>query len=334
MSTNVMFFGANNIKLAEVAKQYNHQAFLLEKSNYNTVLNNKVKDLVFYTSIEDLVDVDIFYQVVQSCSKILYYRPDAVNKNNTHIHKIDFRQDTFSVIEYILFKVAKEIDVVGLENLHYNENSIRTLVDVRKVNSRQLWIAGCSHTYGVGVEKKLRYGQLLADKLKMPVSFLAEPASSISWAADQILRSDINKNDIVVWGLTSPNRLTFWEDQTFHVTTQTIYKDISAITYLKDIKKMLVSDHMYYDAITHIDQVINYCRKIDAKLLILGIRETPELVFHYRNIKEFLQFNKKNNWQFDGFVDFGTDNSHPGPKQHQIFADFCYKNLKKLGYIY
>lgn len=333
MSTNVMFFGSNDSKLVELAKKYNPLAFLLEKSNYTSIIDNKDKDLVFYTSIEDLVDVDVFYQVVQSCSKIFYQRPDTVD-NNTSIHKIDFRKDTISVIEYILFKIAKEIDVVGLKNLHYNENSIRNLVDTRKVNSKQLWVAGCSHTYGVGVEKNIRYGQLLADKLRMSVSFLAEPASSISWAADQILRSDINENDIVVWGLTSPYRLTFWEDQTFHINIHSpIAKDVLSIPYVKNIEKMLVSDHMYYDAITHIDQVMNHCQKIGAKLLILGIRETPELVFHYRNNKEFLQFNKKNHWWFDGFVDFGTDGRHPGPKQHQLFADFCYKKIHKLGYI-
>jgi hypothetical protein len=333
MSSNIMFFGSGDSELTELAKKYNDQSFLLEKSNYTTVIDNKDKHLVFYTSIEDLIDVDVFYQVVQSCSKIFYYPPSTAKKNNTYIHKIDFGKDTLSVIEYILFKVSKEIDVVGLENLHYNENSIRNLVDTRKVSGTQLWIAGCSHSHGVGVEKNLRYGQLLADKLKMSVSFLTESASSISWASDQILRSDINKNDIVVWGLTSPYRLTFWEDQTFHINLHSpINKDLSSIPYIKNIEKMLVSDHMYYDAITHIDQVINHCRKIDAKLLILGIRESPELVFHYRNTKEFFQFNKKNHWWFDDFVDFGTDGRHPGPNQHQLFADFCYKKMCKLGY--
>lgn len=329
-----MFFGDADEKLSVLAKKYNQQAFLLEKSNYTSVIENKSDDLVFYTSIEDLVDVDVFHQIVQSCSKIFYYRPKSQSQSQQPIHKIDFKKDTISVIEYILCKFSADIDIVGIDNLHYNENNVRYLADSRKTVDSQLWSIGCSHTHGVGIDQNFRYGQLLANRLNMPVSFLTEPGSSISWAADQILRSDIKKNDIVVWGLTMPYRLTFWEDQTFHINLHSpLDKKALSLPYIKNIEKLLVSDHMYYDAVTHIDQVINYCQKINAKLLILGIRETLELNFYYRNTKEFFQFTKKEKWWFDDFVDFGTDNKHPGLKQHKLFAEFCYNKIKKLGYI-
>lgn len=339
MLNATMFIGDASEKLAIEAKKYNKNSFLIDKNNYQSVLSmpSNCEEVVFYTSLEDLVDIDIFYQLALLCNKIFYFRSKNFTTINACVTDFDFSKNPTLLVEYSLFKLSKEKEVIGLEDLTYKTNEFRTLVDSRKTDNPQLWSVGCSHTYGVGVDKSQRYGQLLAEKIQLPVSFLAQDGSSTAWAADQILRSDIRKNDTVVWGVAYPSRMPIWHnDEILHVNVQRNSDQIENFlkSYkLKDIKRILAIDHMYYDSIIHIDQVINYCKKIDAKLFIMQVVEVPELSFYYRNTKEFLPFIGDKICMRGNFVDKGTDGRHGGPIQHQLFADFCYKNLKRLGHV-
>ena len=60
-----MFIGDSSEKLATEAKKYNKNSFLVDKNNYQLVLSiiGNNEEVVFYTSIEDLADIDIFYQL-------------------------------------------------------------------------------------------------------------------------------------------------------------------------------------------------------------------------------------------------------------------------------
>jgi len=90
----------------------------------------------------------------------------------------------------------------------------------------------------------------------------------------------------------------------------------------------------YFDSTTNkilyyrdILNVINFCNKLDANLYIINFLEdgiTPIIFKDYNNFLDisYSYNNYQNNWDF---VDYGTDNCHPGPKQHKIFADHIYK---------
>jgi hypothetical protein len=97
-----------------------------------------------------------------------------------------------------------------------NKSIILKLSDVRKTSQPQLWVSGCSFAAGDGVQSNQRYGQILSDRLNLPVSFLAESGSSVTWAADQILRSDLRENDILIWGLTSIPRINYFKNNKVH----------------------------------------------------------------------------------------------------------------------
>ena len=190
MLNATMFIGDASEKLAIEAKKYNKNSFLIDKNNYQSVLSmpSNCEEVVFYTSLEDLVDIDIFYQLALLCNKIFYFRSKNFTTINACVTDFDFSKNPTLLVEYSLFKLSKEKEVIGLEDLTYKTNEFRTLVDSRKTDNPQLWSVGCSHTYGVGVDKSQRYGQLLAEKIQLPVSFLAQDGSSTAWAADQILR--------------------------------------------------------------------------------------------------------------------------------------------------
>ena len=62
---------------------------------------------------------------------------------------------------------------------------------------------------------------------------------------------------------------------------------------------------------------------IDTTLNELGIYEKLVLKHLHTNFEHFYQL------EYNGkFIDFGTDGQHPGPKQHQAYADFLYEKLR------
>ena len=208
-----------------------------------------------------------------------------------------------------------------------DKEKVLELIDVRRSSESQLWGVGCSFTYGIGVESNQLYINLIAEKLKIPVSLLAQPASSITWAADQILRSDIKKDDIVIWGLTEFCRFPYYKNnQVTHITSQS--KDFSNLKLLAD------TDYLTYIGLQSIFQVINYCNKIGAKLLIGGFLMTEETIELLRNTKEFFlavphyyKFNQNH------YVDLGSDGLHPGPEQHKLYCENFLEEMVKRNYL-
>jgi hypothetical protein len=186
---------------------------------------------------------------------------------------------------------------------------------------KQIWSVGCSVTHGIGVDQSQRYGQLIADKTKLPISFLTQPGSSIQWAADQILRSDIQNNDVVIWGLTSNNRFPIFEDnEVGHILANAKFKTFSA-----DKRKLLIdrleSDELVYKNITDIYKVINFTKKIGAKLILANLLD-EELPLYLQNQEGFIMLYKLFNVNTNNiFLDIGSDNIHPGVLTHKWYAD-------------
>lgn len=205
----------------------------------------------------------------------------------------------------------------GLKLPSWKINQYVSLVDQRYGKDPQLWIAGCSIAHGVGVANPEKFGSLIAEKLGLPASFLTQSGSSIPWAADQILRSDLRSGDILVWGITSEYRFCVWDKEMHHYNPHS-FKTSEDRTIGNNLENMV------HRAVTSIHQVINLCEKSHVKLMLLPILPTELLR---------LLFHDCPNWFDPGyrveFVDYGTDMIHPGPKQHGLWADFCHDIIAK-----
>lgn len=205
------------------------------------------------------------------------------------------------------------------------------VIDTRKTTDSQLWVAGCSYTYGFGVSEHERWGNVLASMLNLPVSTLAYPGSSIRWAADQILRSDIKAGDTVVWGVTGVSRFPYYNNKVNHIS-QSYYRQIDTRRH-PDFKfnslinqKILVSDHLLYEALISIDQVIRYCSLIGCKLLLSHFY--LDVNYHEISILDYLtRFDFYVDFSSPTLIDFGSDNLHPGVNQHKLYAETFYKFL-------
>ena len=337
----------NNKELADVAKASDPTALLIDHSNYKEFLDNPSNNVTFYTSLGDLPKIstdqlnitkynNAVYNLLDLADNI-FYCPPNVWSDNKSIDVFNITNSLQGLTEYILheFKQQKN-NVHNLDLTAYSAQAYTKLVDLRKTNNQQLWIAGCSFSHGVGVDNDKRYGQLLANLLELPVSFLTAPGSSIPWAVDQIVRSDICSGDTVVLGLTSEHRFPYW--QTNNSVWHVMAKNVNESAHLpftnlstKIIDRLITDNNCFYQSIIRIHQLANFCNKLNAKLLIIGLLGSDSLALHLHDLQNFINY--KNFKSPFLPVDLGTDNEHPGPLQHQLYADFCQSALKQLNYI-
>ena len=322
-----MFIGDNAEYLANFAQKHDPSAWLLTAQSlprYHT--ETAQRSVTVYTSLSDLPkDLSMIYQLWSGADKIYYHPPMAWSDNK----KFDVCDPTDSIqglTETLLLWLPPTVDIQG-PDLFSQTYDPMLLADLRKIDSAQMWIAGCSFSHGVGVELHQRYGQLLADDLNLPCSFLTRPGSAVDWAADQILRSDIRPGDLVIWGLTESRRITYVHDnQLLKGITVTCF-DTNRDLPDEIEPAMLLSQQNYYRQRYAIQQVINYCNKIGARLFLLGLLPGNYNLLgflraqkqHYIHIPYTLRH--ENSALAIEFLDLGNDQRHPGPRQHQQYKD-------------
>jgi hypothetical protein len=309
--TITLFVGDNDLGLAEIAQKKDHTAFLIEHNNYKFFLSTEyTKDVTVYTSFSDLPKITstnaVFFEVLKKANKIVYCPPSKWSD-----HSIDFSWNTTQVItEYFLYHINLiKNNVQRLDLNSYQNSGYLTLTEFRKISEKQLWVAGCSIAHGEGVSTDKKFGTLISANLNLPVSHLTKGGSSVEWAKDQILRSDIRKNDIVIWGITQEVRAP---------------KAVNKKIISEDNPDILLDETSLYRAITSVYQVVNFCKKISAQLILVPIICSENLQLLMHDLDEYCQTPYQTK-----FLDLGTDNTHPGPVQHQAWAELVCKHLLK-----
>jgi hypothetical protein len=315
-----IFVGDTTVELSHHALQYDSSAYLVTSSN-----QDKSHKGTIYTSLGDLASIDQFFRLLFTASSITYCPPKkwSDSKNSTN---------HFSLAWFTEYCIGIAIN---LNNIKFNGPllsviSIPAPKQQRKTNSAQLWVAGCSTTFGQGVGDDEKYASILSRTLNLPLSLLADIGSSICWACDQILRSDIRNNDLVVLGLTSSTRITILDNnQVVHSGLATFMSHSKQYPELNIHR--LQSNTKIYEDLCAVTQVINFCNKIGAKLVILGLHAELPVSAELAKYKNFIFHNGKFGYKFrDNCLDTGTDGIHPGPKSHQLYADLIIAKIKEL----
>jgi len=319
-----VFVGNNDQELANTAISYDQSAYLIEQSNLKDNYTGTA-----YVSLADLSGVDQLHKILRMADTIIYVPSENwtdTGKNHSQKYWVERSLNIFSLDR------NKSVVNFPLAKPKFNSDSMLMLANQRKTNSKQLWVAGCSTTYGTGVDDDQTYASILSKKLKIELSLLAVPGSSIMWAADQLLRSDIKAGDIVVWGLTSDNRIPYFcpiKNSVLHITTRYYevnpeFKNIVDINHLDD-------ETVKYRVLTSIHQVINFCNKIGVNLLLVGIHLDFEFALNLKELPCYLHLNNFFGVNVnDSFIDYGYDtpHPHPGPLTHQWYAEKILEALK------
>lgn len=322
-----IFIGDVSGYLGELAKQYDANAWLLTQSNMHLFNKNHDQDVTIYTSLGDLSkDLDVVYKLLCSADVIFYRPPPGDWSDNKYIDIMNPTSSLRGLTETLLMLLPESVQIDGLSPMTPDMYDPRPLVDQRKTQEKQLWVAGCSISHGTGVDHNERYGHLLSQSLGLECSFLTRPGSAIDWAADQILRSDIRTNDIVVWGITSWARFTYIHQHQLlkGVTTSTFraYPEYLDIVDLDQLTSQQTFYHHYYC----IQQIKNYCEKVGARLLLVGLLlDNYGLLAFLRSQKNYIPISYQPVYENSNlklsFEDIGSDNQHPGPKQHIIYKN-------------
>lgn len=319
--TFVLFVGDVTEDLSVSAKNFDSLAYLIDSSN----VSNKHRGTA-YVSIGDLPSIGDFFNLLLSATKIIYCPPLKWSDNKTS-------KDPYSAawLSEHYIRLVSNLYQIPTDNL---PNKITGVEDPlpRASESRQLWVVGCSTTHGTGVNVGERYQDIIKQNLNLESTDLSYPGTSISWARDQILKSDIKKDDIVIWGLTTMGRFSWFDNDILsHVSGPNYYKlhpDFDKVVPFS----LLECPHRMYEAVSSVQQVNNFCNKIGAHLIIANIHGNIDLLSDFAKYKGFVMIHGTRGLNFDSnFLDLGSDQSHPGPKTHRYYADMILEKINNLN---
>ena len=302
--TITLFVGDNNSELASTAKEYSSDAFLIHTRNYQEFFKTPhKKNITVYSSLSDLPNSNshaILYEIMLKADDIFYCPPKIWSDHSSQFQWHTQQKTT----EYYLYdQLMQKKKVHGLDLTNYKDTFYLALVSTRPSTDKCLWIAGASIAAGDEIDKDKKFGEIISKKINIPAAYLTKQAASIEWTADQILRSDIQKDDIIIWELAIENRSPLVNNNN--------------IKYDKN-PEVLLHETRLYKAITSIYQVVNFCKKISCKLIIFPGSCSPNLKLLLTDCENY-----HHTLCQIGFIDYGRDNIHPGPKQHKYWADFC-----------
>jgi hypothetical protein len=314
-----LWLGSQEEYLADIAKSVDQNSVLITDSNYAEWLLSKQSG---YTSLADLSDAQTKVWNCISISNCVHYCPPK-NWNDDNLHTMNDRY----ILEPIIIYGSNFTSTSGLEYVNASHCTIPKIKS-RVSEEKQLWIAGCSFSQAIGVSETENYGYLIGKHLNLPVTNIARHGSDICWSADQILRSDIVAEDIVVWGITHWERFTYaFEGELEFVNPRTNTDKANKLNFSQ---YELFSENNLHNQLCSILQVENFCKKVGATLKCYNMfpknnATTRFLSNKYYNISR--HYLPEFETLLEKFEDVGTDNLHPGPLTHQKYAKEIIKSL-------
>ena len=192
-----------------------------------------------------------------------------------------------------------------------------------RIADSQFWAVGCSVTVGVGVHFDQTWKACVSRALNLPYTDLSAEGSSIIWQSDQICQSNIQAKDLVLWALTTQPRLpVIRENKLLHLTPgeYALYPETNNEFPID----LLLNTSLVYHNIQAVRRAHNFCQAVGARLIVQSVIYDVEQANDLYQIPDFVQACRGP----DTWIDFGTDQLHPGPKQHKIFADSFLKAIK------
>ena len=293
--------------------------FLTDK-NFNEVLeSNEVYNC--HSSIEDLgLGVEKTKHLLNHCDNIELL-------NHEELTSIHYAQRDIMLLLADTYANGKSNIADLLVEATNGVRGDQKADQVRPTDDPVLWVTGCSWAKGDGVGVNQRFSHIVAEELGLPEVNKAISGGSIWTASDQILRADVREGDTIIWGLTSTSRCEI-------VTDNGELKGMPSPQYLEMLDKEKQYHNIdYFDSAEikmkwgrQIQQVINFCNKISAKLHIINFldyaRET-NMFLKDKTVPYLDLFEPMDTWP-----DIAPDGLHPGPMKHKQIAKEIIKLIK------
>lgn len=239
--------------------------------------------------------------------------------------------DQFAIINFIPDKFDQDSDIYNETKIllnffrhtkkvtNYNVENIKNYLDMdvtKNSKEKTLWVYGCSHSHGVGLnpgEKK--YADILAREIKVNLKLITKPGSSLDWSFRHLINSEIQKDDIVVWQLTSPNRLTYNN------------QEISlGLTKEKHLVETFSDKFQFFKHNSILNAGVQFLKSKNVNFLLMSLLIPNPYFYQY-----LLEYTKYPQYCYIAdYPDLGNDNIHFGPLTHQYIANQALSLLSKL----
>ena len=263
----------------------------------STLLNEckeNLPDGVYHTSLGDL-RVDEVVQLALQFSDIRFESAGFNTSSNVY-------KESLALYQYLCKRPQPIKTDIETFTTHQDINT--------RLNQPTLWVFGCSHSHGVGLLPSERsYGHWLSQYLKLPLKLITKPGSSLAWSYRHLLNSCIQKQDTVVWQLTTPGRLSNFNGRQVEEIVLNSSKDRKLID-------SITKEKLYFSQISMLNTGTKFLKAIECKFVITSIHQFEE---GYDYVSEYIKYPEYcSNYGLN--LDTGTDGVHAGPLSHQAIA--------------
>jgi hypothetical protein len=270
---------------------------VLPSSILLTSINHDLNLQEYHTSIGDLSAAEII----------------KLSKNFDEINLLDINFDKKSA-EWRELKILLNY----LSHTHTVHNfecqAPPTFLSNQKINRHSsepmLWIFGCSHSHGVGLfPGESKFGDILGKELNLPTRFITSPGSSLHWSLRHLINSEIKPQDTVIWQLTTPERIT--------VYNQSVAEVMLARTTNPHLLNVYSDQQIYFQQCNLINYGVQYLRSLKTKFAMTSILQLCDLYHEYLSV-----YTSYPEYCYSPGIglDLGHDNQHMGPLSHQALA--------------
>lgn len=298
-----------------------NNVLLLDSGNLSRISSDdSVVDV--HTTVEDLgyQNIDVACQAAQTVT-LVDIAPGTIAFSDSNFN-------SYGRLFYELYRNKHKVSNFGI--LEEIDLTHAVPMPSRPTSAPMLWISGAGVTNGCDMPIGSRWGDLLAEKMGMPVVHLSHGHGSVAWTADQILRSDIDSADIVIWEVPESARVEVSDGWNLQPITQQWYTSVASEQKYWAVE-YFGSNAILNKSLHEIAQVINFCSKVGAKLYLLNLADSVWIPFMLRKHKNFIDCVK--DLQIEKsivtYIDIGADESKPGPAQHSIFADQIFEFIHR-----
>jgi hypothetical protein len=238
-----------------------------------------------------------------------------LNQKLLGLHPVDVNFRFVSGDTQAMFNKNK---VTQSEDWYYHNTPISYFINnfghrcknVESINlDNYILFAGCSHTFGVGLELEKTYPYIVSNMLRCDYYNLAVPASGI----------DVLEYNILTWLATVPQKpkaiMIQWPDHSRFVgytPTSKHFMEIGSWGTNSDLKMIVNSE----------DVGMFNARKALSHRLITNVAKSPLIKFNHGAQASYDTENFKMRQR-----DYARDLSHSGIKSNQIFAEELYQKI-------
>ena len=319
-----------------IGKLYiSHKDYNFGEIDGQLLTSDNIKDAIGSWKVQD------YCTSVEDCGLLVEEIRDGLLKHAKEIIPIDLVGNTqynteaytnlaYQIIQHYPERCSdvdqlKDLLVYGQFNYHYNFEKL-----IPDTNKEKLWIMGCSFSSRVRpefidlygrvpeniqyVEDHERWGYIVAQELNSEELNMAFAGSSVYDGLRRIIESDAKKGDKLIWQITSEVRQTvpYPDGMISSILSgggDAIYKYKPLTDYINTLDQTLSN-------LMHIRLGMEYCRKQGIDLYIVNMLGDHEWLKRFCQDCKYLNLYR----HMPDYIDYGSDGSHPGPKQNAEYA--------------